>query len=44
MNQFKYALATCGYLGAAPFMPGTFGTLGGVAIAWGLSGTESYSL
>ena len=44
MNGLKYALATCGYLGAAPVAPGTFGTLGGVAIAWALSGTDQYAL
>lgn len=29
-------------LGMAPVAPGTFGTLGGVAIAWALSGTSDY--
>lgn len=44
MNRFKYALATCGFLGSAPVAPGTFGTLGGVLIAWALSGTEQFQL
>lgn len=44
MNRFKYALATCGFLGASPVAPGTFGTLGGVLIAWALSGTEQFQL
>ncbi|MCB9903109.1 MAG: phosphatidylglycerophosphatase A [Planctomycetes bacterium] len=44
MNRFKYALATCGFLGAVPFAPGTFGTLGGVLIAWALAGTEQFRL
>lgn len=44
MNRLKYALATCGFLGASPVAPGTFGTLGGVAIAWLLSGTEQFQL
>jgi len=39
MNRLKLALVSCGFLGCAPVAPGTFGTLGGVAIAWGLSGT-----
>jgi len=44
LNRLKYALATCGFLGASPVAPGTFGTLGGVAIAWLLSGTEQFQL
>lgn len=44
MSRFKYALATCGFLGAAPVAPGTFGTLGGVLIAWLLAGTEQFQL
>ena len=39
MNRLKLALVSCGFLGCAPVAPGTFGTLGGVAIAWALSGT-----
>lgn len=31
-------------LGLSPFAPGTFGTLGGVAIAWALSGSSNYLL
>ncbi len=44
MNQLRLALATSLYLGLAPVAPGTFGTLGGVAIAWALAGTESFLL
>ena len=44
MNRLKYALATCGFLGASPVAPGTFGTLGGVAIAWLLADTEQFQL
>ena len=39
MNRIKLAIVSCGFLGCSPFAPGTFGTLGGVAIAWLLSGT-----
>ena len=38
MNRLKLALVSCGFLGCAPVAPGTFGTLGGVAIAWALAG------
>lgn len=31
-------------LGLAPVAPGTFGTLGGVAIAWALRGTDDFLL
>lgn len=31
-------------LGLSPFAPGTFGTLGGVAIAWALAGSSNYLL
>ena len=40
----RLGLATCGFLGMMPFAPGTFGTLGGVAIAWALAGTHWFSL
>jgi phosphatidylglycerophosphatase A len=33
VNRLKLGLVSCGYLGLAPVAPGTFGTLGGVAIA-----------
>ncbi len=42
MNKIKLGLVSCGYLGCSPVAPGTFGTLGGVAIAWGLSFTGHY--
>lgn len=44
MNRLKLALSTCLGLGLAPVAPGTFGTLGGVAIAWALSGARNYLL
>lgn len=42
MNRLKLALVSCGFLGCAPVAPGTFGTLGGVAIAWALRGTGAW--
>ena len=42
MNRLKLMVVSCGFLGCAPFAPGTFGTLGGVAIAWLLAGTRWY--
>jgi phosphatidylglycerophosphatase A len=39
VDRLKLAIVSCGFLGCAPVAPGTFGTLGGVAIAWLLSGT-----
>ena len=39
MNTLRLAFVSCGFLGCSPFAPGTVGTLGGVAIAWALSGT-----
>ena len=42
MKWFKLALVSCGFLGCSPFAPGTVGTLGGVALAWALSGTSGY--
>ncbi len=39
MNRLKLALVSCGFLGCAPVAPGTFGTLGGVALAWALART-----
>lgn len=44
MNRLYYALSTCFYLGASPVAPGTFGTLGGVAIAVALTFTSHYLL
>lgn len=44
MNRLKLAIASCGGLGLAPIAPGTFGTLGGVAIAWALAETRLYPL
>lgn len=42
MNRLKLFLATCGGLGLLPGAPGTWGTLGGVAIAWALARTAWY--
>ena len=42
MDRLKLALVSCGFLGCSPFAPGTFGTLGGVAIAWALSGLPNF--
>jgi phosphatidylglycerophosphatase A len=44
VNVLRLGLVTCGFLGSIPFAPGTFGTLGGVAIAWALAGTEFFLL
>lgn len=42
MNRLRLGIVSCGFLGCAPVAPGTFGTLGGVAIAWLLAGTALY--
>jgi len=44
MSVVRLALSTCLFLGLMPVAPGTFGTLGGVAIAWALAGTDLYLL
>ena len=44
LNRLKLGVVTCGFLGLAPFAPGTFGTLGGVAIAWAMRGLDHYLL
>lgn len=44
MNALKLGIVSCAGLGLAPRAPGTFGTLGGVAIAWALAGSESFLL
>jgi phosphatidylglycerophosphatase A len=44
LNRLKLALVSCGFLGCSPVAPGTFGTLGGVAIAFLLRETENYLL
>lgn len=33
MNRFAVLLATCGYIGAIPFAPGTFGSIPGLLLA-----------
>jgi phosphatidylglycerophosphatase A len=42
MNRLRLALVTFGFLGLAPVAPGTFGTLGGVLIAWAAGRTQAY--
>jgi len=44
VNTLRLGIATFGFLGLAPFAPGTFGTLGGVAIAFALRDTQQYLL
>ncbi len=44
VERIKLAIVTFGFLGLAPFAPGTFGTLGGVALAYALRGTDLYLL
>lgn len=44
MNRLKLFVVSSGFLGCSPWAPGTVGTLGGVALAWALSGTELYLL
>ena len=44
MNRIKLAIVSCGFLGLSPFAPGTFGTLGGVAIAFLLRDTRLFPL
>lgn len=44
MNKLKLAIVSFGFLGCSPFAPGTFGTLGGVLIAFLLKDTENYLL
>ena len=42
MNKLKLAAVSFFFLGCSPVAPGTVGTLGGVAIAWLLRGSEYY--
>jgi phosphatidylglycerophosphatase A len=42
MDRLKLGFVSFGFLGLSPFAPGTAGTLGGVALAWGLARTEHY--
>jgi phosphatidylglycerophosphatase A len=44
VNRLRLGLATCGFLGLVPVAPGTFGTLGGVLIAWALAETTWFGL
>lgn len=42
MNVLRLAFVSFGFLGCSPLVPGTVGTLGGVAVAWALAGTAGY--
>ncbi len=44
MNRLRMAIVSCGFLGCAPVAPGTFGTLGGVLVAYLLAPTRWYLL
>jgi len=44
LDRLKLAIVSSGFLGLSPIVPGTVGTLGGVAIAWLLAGSENYFL
>lgn len=44
MNALKLGIVSCAGLGLAPWAPGTFGTLGGVALAWLLAGSQPFLL
>ena len=43
MNRLKLGIVSCGFLGCAPAAPGTFGTLGGVALAWVLAPSPHFA-
>lgn len=42
MNRLRLGIVTCGFLGCSPYAPGTVGTLGGVALAFGLGYTRPF--
>lgn len=44
LDRLKLGVVSCGFLGLAPVAPGTFGTLGGVAVAWALARSEQFLL
>lgn len=44
LDRLKLGFVSFGFLGLSPFAPGTAGTLGGVALAWGLARTEHFLL
>ncbi len=44
MKFFKLGIVSFGYLGLMPVAPGTFGTLGGVLIAWALAKNDYFGL
>ena len=41
MRRFALLLATCGYLGYAPFAPGTVGSAAGVVVFYAVRGMAS---
>jgi len=43
-DRLKLLFVSSGGLGLAPVAPGTFGTLGGVVIAWALADAQAYLL
>ena len=43
-NTLRMAFVSFGFLGCAPFAPGTVGTLGGVLLAWLLARTDNFAL
>ena len=44
MNKLRLAIVSFGFLGCSPFAPGTFGTLGGVLIAFLLRDARYFAL
>ena len=44
MNLLRLGIVSFFFLGCAPLAPGTFGTLGGVALAWALRSGANYLL
>jgi phosphatidylglycerophosphatase A len=42
VNRLKLFFVSFGFLGLSPFAPGTAGTLGGVALAYGFAHTQHY--
>jgi phosphatidylglycerophosphatase A len=44
VNALRLAIVSCGFLGCVPLAPGTFGTLGGVALAWQLRDAQPFAV
>jgi phosphatidylglycerophosphatase A len=42
LSRLKLGVVSFGFLGLSPVAPGTFGTLGGVALAWAMRDLEHY--